>query len=117
MRRQGLPGDEPTWSARRCMHRVPGAAALDRRSGAPGSPRLRVVSVRSLHDDPALPAPALVAAVTHDLSSRRPAKLPFSATHVIKASHTLTDAEKLSWLEHYALDNGPEGAFCGAGVM
>ena len=47
----------------------------------------------------------------------RPAKLLFSATRVIKASHTLTDAEKLSWLEHYGLDNGADGCYCGAGVM
>src|SRR2546425_866042 len=55
--------------------------------------------------------------MTNDLSIRRPPELPVSATHVIKASHSLTDAEKLSWLEHYALDNGPEGCFCGAGPM
>jgi len=29
----------------------------------------------------------------------------------------LTDGEKLTLLEHYALDNSEEGCFCGAGVM
>src|SRR2546425_3026790 len=47
----------------------------------------------------------------------RPPKLLFSGTHVIKASRSLTDGEKLTWLEHYALDNSEEGCFCGAGVM
>jgi len=42
--------------------------------------------------------------------------LLFSATRVIRASRTLTDAEKLTWLEHYGLD-GADGCYCGAGVM
>jgi len=49
--------------------------------------------------------------------SARPPRLPFSATHVVKACVGLTPAEKLTWVEHYALDNGPDGCFVGAGGL
>lgn len=41
----------------------------------------------------------------------RPARLAFAATHVVKASRVLSWGEKAVWLETYALDLGPEGAW------
>lgn len=41
----------------------------------------------------------------------RPDKPRFAATRVIKGSRVLTAGEKLVWLEDYALDLGPEGAW------
>lgn len=43
--------------------------------------------------------------------TERPVKLPFAATHVIRASRGLSWGEKAVWLELWALDNGPEGAW------
>src|ERR1700758_3341280 len=47
----------------------------------------------------------------------RPPKLPWCATKVVKASTELTAAQKLTWIEHRALDNGPDGCFIGAGAL
>ncbi len=47
----------------------------------------------------------------------RPDYLPFSATRVIKASRCLSSGVKLVWLEDRALDQGPEGAWIGAGKL
>ena len=47
----------------------------------------------------------------------RPPRLPFSCTHIVKACSALTPTEKLVWLELYALDHGPDGAFIGAGHL
>jgi len=47
----------------------------------------------------------------------RPPKLPWCATHVVKACHELTPAEKLTWCEHMMLDNGLDGCYAGAGPL
>ncbi len=47
----------------------------------------------------------------------RPARLAFAATHVVKASRVLSWGEKAVWLETYALDLGPEGAWLGNAGM
>ncbi len=47
----------------------------------------------------------------------RPPKLPWCATHVVKACQEMTPAEKLSWVEHMVLDNGLDGCFAGAGQL
>src|SRR6266542_6747762 len=44
----------------------------------------------------------------------RPAKLPFAATRVVKASRLLSAGQKLVWLEDWTLDQGPEGAWISA---
>jgi hypothetical protein len=45
------------------------------------------------------------------MPGERPARLAFAATHVVKASRVLSWGEKAVWLESYALDCGPEGAW------
>lgn len=47
----------------------------------------------------------------------RPEKLIFAATHVVKGSRVLTWPEKAVWLEDYALDLGPEGAWITAAKL
>ncbi len=47
----------------------------------------------------------------------RPPKLPWCATHVVKACQELTPAEKLSWVEHRALDHETDGCYAGAGQL
>lgn len=44
----------------------------------------------------------------------RASKLPFSATRVVKASRVLSWGAKAVWLEDWALDQGPEGAWISA---
>ena len=47
----------------------------------------------------------------------RPDKPRFAAQRVIKGSRVLTPSEKLVWLEDYALDLGPEGAWLAPAKM
>ena len=50
-------------------------------------------------------------------TDERPARLAFAATHVVKASRVLSWGEKAVWLETYALDMGPEGAWLNNACM
>lgn len=47
----------------------------------------------------------------------RPDRVPWSATHVVKASPYLPWGAKAVWLELQALDNGPEGAWISAKAL
>lgn len=47
----------------------------------------------------------------------RPPRLPFSATRVLRASRALSSGAKLVWLELFALDTTPAGAFVSASAL
>src|SRR3990167_11530892 len=51
------------------------------------------------------------------MPGERPSRLAFAATHVVKASRVLSWGEKALWLETYALDMGPEGAWLNNACM
>ena len=51
------------------------------------------------------------------MNGRRPTKLPFGATRVLKASQELSAGLKLLWLEVWALDNGEHGCWAGPDTL